>query len=260
MRVRRRPRLTNRRLQRFRRRYHSLSSVHVASRPCRNDRDMLDHGGLGGCLGRRGHRTGGLRLRSHLDRSLLCGGIDGRGRSSFGSHDRLRHGRLSRHSCRRLDDRRRRGRRRRNRPRRQEGQWVEVALRIARRADAEIDIRLRMVRDSARSDGSDDSCLADGHPAGHGDRAEVDECCRIRERCLDRDRLAARGNGAGKRDDSLRGCEHWTPVGSSEIEAAVLARVVRMGVVERERPQDRAVDRPGPRLRARHGQRERADE
>jgi hypothetical protein len=255
MHLRPRPRLRSRRLHRLMRRCHSLSSSHVARGLCPDDSDGFDRR-----FGCRDYVRGGLRLRSHLSRSLLLGDVAGRGRSGFGSRDRLRGGRRSVRGRRRLGDRRRLGRRGRNRARRQQVQRVDVALRIARRADAEIDVGLRMVCDTARSDGSDNSCLADGRAAAHSDRAEVDERRRVPERRLDRHRLAARRNGAGKRDDSLHGCEHGTPAGSSEIEAAMLAGAVRMGAVERERPQDRAVDRPGPRLGTRHRQRERADE
>jgi hypothetical protein len=256
MHLRPRPRLRSRRLDRLTGRCNTLSSVHMADRLCLDQRGGLDQGGVG----RRGYRRSGLRLCSHLDRSLLRGGLDGRGCGRFGSRDRRRRGRRSVHRRRRLDDRRRRGRRPRNRARGQEGQWVDVALRIARRTDAEVDVGLGMVDDPARPDRPDNSRLTDGRAAGHSDRAEVDERRRVPERRLDRDRFAASRNGAGKRDDSLRGCEHGTPAGSSEIEAAVLAGVVRMSAVERERPQDRAVDRPGPRLGTRHGQRERADQ
>jgi|tagenome__1003787_1003787.scaffolds.fasta_scaffold20964453_2 hypothetical protein len=197
-----------------------------------------------------GDRGESRRLGSRLcERCGLRRGL----RRDFGAHGR--------------DDRRRRnGLRRRLRlcgrsrdgTRRQEREGVDVALLLARDAQPEVHERRVEVDDSTRPDGSDDSTFADPGAAYDLDRAQVHERRRVAGRRLDRDRLAAGRHGACEAHDPVGGRAHVRAGGSTEIQAAMLAGRVRMRAVERERPEHRAVDRPGPRLRRRHRQYERA--
>jgi len=79
-------------------------------------------------------------------------------------------------------------------------------------------------------------------------------------RRLDRERLAARRNGAGICDDARRRREHERALVGADGDAAPLARVVRMRAVERERLEDRTVHRPGPRPRHGHEQEQQESE
>jgi hypothetical protein len=198
--------------------------------------------------------------------------------SSRPSHDerlRRRRGRLSRrraarrhgrgrqryrHGCRRRRcdcgrrqrfGLRRGGGRRRDGPWRQERQRIDVALLLRRRAQTEVDVRLRMIRHAARPDGADDGALCDRSPALDGDRAEVHERRRVTERCLDRDRLAAGRHGSGECHDALSGREHVRPGRRAEVDTAVLPARIRMGTIEREGTKDGPVDGPRPCLRRR---------
>jgi hypothetical protein len=117
-----------------------------------------------------------------------------------------------------------------------------------------------VVDDSARADAAHDRGLADDRATLHTDRAEMDERDRVAERRLDGDRLPAVRHGAGERHHSLRGREHRRAGFRSDVEPAVLPGSVRVRSIEGERPQDRAVDRPGPRLCCRDGQSEETDD
>src|SRR5678809_1518721 len=69
---------------------------------------------------------------------------------------------------------RRRGRRRR-RPLREERERIEVAVLVARKADAEMDIRLVDLRRTARADASDDRSLLHACTAAYLERSEMRE-------------------------------------------------------------------------------------
>jgi hypothetical protein len=130
--------------------------------------------------------------------------------------------------------------------RRQQGQRIDVALRIARRARAEIDVGLRQVDHAARPDGPDDRAFRHERPAHDPDRPEVDERGCVAGRRLDRHRLAPVRHRASERDHSaLRGV-YWAAARSAQIDAAMLAARVRVRVVEHKRPQHRTVDGPRP--------------
>jgi hypothetical protein len=183
-----------------------------------------------------------------LDTALGCSRLSGRRRRR---NDGLSRGRRL---CGHFRSGRPR-RRRRYRRRRQEPQWIDVALWIAGRADPEVDVRLG---GTLRAGRADDGALAHDSPALHADRAEMQQGCRVTERRLDRDRLAAGRHGAGKRHDAFRGSEHRLAGRRSDVDAPVLARRVGRVVIEDERSQDRAVDRPRPGPSCGHGQRESA--
>lgn len=173
-----------------------------------------------------------LRLGADLDNRLRC-----RSRGRPGARDRLRRSL----DCRLL---RRCGH---DIPRRKQRQRIDVALRIARRTNAEVHVRLTVASSARHRDSvSLTHCLT----ASHLDRAEVKQGCRVAVRRPDRDRLAAARNGADKRDSAVGRRKHRSPGRSSEIDAAMLPRLVRRRVVEVERPEHRAVNRPGPRARS----------
>jgi hypothetical protein len=195
--------------------------------------------GRGGRIGRRRRRRRRCG-RSDRARSRLNGrrGLGDRGRRSWlrgadalGSRNR---------DC--VDARRRR---RRN-TRRQQGQRIDVPLRIARHARAEVDVGLRQVDHAARPDRPDDRAFSHERPAHHCDRPEVDERGGVAERRLDRQRLTPGRHRSRERNDSLRRGEHRAAARSAEIDAAMLAARIRVRVVERKRPQHRTVDGPGP--------------
>jgi hypothetical protein len=139
--------------------------------------------------------------------------------------------------------------------RRQQGQRIDIPLRIARRARAEVDVRLRQIDHAARPDRPDDRAFRHDRTAHHRDRPEVHERGGVAERRLDRHRLAAGRHRPCERDHSLRRGAHRAAARSAEIDAAMLAACVGMRVVEHKRPQHRTVD--GPRPSAGIGDRER---
>jgi hypothetical protein len=149
-------------------------------------------------------------------------------------------------------------RRRRRRARRQQRQRVDVSLRIVCRARPEVHVGLRGLDDAAGPDRPDDRALSDERPAPYSDRPEVDERRGVAERRLDRHGLAARRHRPCERDDSVGRGEHRATARSAEIDTAMLAGGVRVRVVERKRPQDRAVDRPRPGAGIGDGKRTRA--
>jgi hypothetical protein len=136
-------------------------------------------------------------------------------------------------------------------PGRQERQRVDIALVVSGRTHAEVHEWLRRSHDSARTNRADHRALAYLRSSRHADRAEMYERHRVAERCLDRDGPPSGRNRPGKRDDTACRCEHIRSRRCSEVDTAMLTRRVRVGMVERERPQDRPVDRPRPRLRRR---------
>jgi hypothetical protein len=140
--------------------------------------------------------------------------------------------------------RRRTGRRRR-RPRREEEQRVDVALLVGGDADPEIDVWLGKLRDAARTDGPDRRPLCEICAAHDTDRAEVDERDRVSGRCLNRHCLATGWNGSREGHCAGGRCDDRRADRRADVDAAMLAGRVRVAP-ERERPQDRAVDRPRP--------------
>jgi hypothetical protein len=97
---------------------------------------------------------------------------------------------------------------RRRDARRQQGQRIDVALRIARHARPEIHVRLRQLDRAARPDTTHNRRFSHERAARHADRAEVDERGRVSKRRLDRNRLSAGWHRPGKGHHALRGGEH----------------------------------------------------
>ncbi len=145
-------------------------------------------------------------------------------------------------------------------PRRQQPQRVDVALLVARRTDAEVHIRLCVFGDAARTDAADDRAFADARAPRDRDRPEMQERSGVAERCLDGNCLAAGRHRARERHHPFDRRQHLCARLGAEVDAAMLARRVRMCSVERKRAQYRTVDRPGPRLCRRNWQRQRADD
>jgi hypothetical protein len=208
-----------------------------------------DHGLDGGLL-RLGDRCGGLGGSSYFRRGLgsRCGRRDRRRRG--GRLDGRRTGR------RRLEHRRpgvlvRRllGLRRRAGTRRQQVQRIDVTLVVGCHAHPEVHVRLGVVDHPARTDAADDRGLTDERAAFHADRAKMHERGRVAEGRLDGDRLATVRDRAGERHDPFSRREHRCTGFGADIETAVLPGSVRVCPIEGERTQDRAADRPGPRLR-----------
>jgi hypothetical protein len=206
-------------------------------------------GRLDGLRGLR--RLGDRRRRRKVGRRSLGfrGGRRRRGRRDVGrGRDNGRDGRLGLRR-RRVDQG----------SRRQEPERIDIALVLARDAQAEVDVRLGEIDHAARPDGADDGALGHARPALDVDRAEVHQRRRVPERGLDRDGLPAGWHRAGECHDSLGGREHVGPTRSAEVDAAMLPGGVRVRTVEREGTQHGPVDGPGPRLRRRCGQNERTE-
>ena len=122
------------------------------------------------------------------------------------------------------------------RSRRQQRQGIDIALRITRHPNTEVDERFRPLDHTARADGSNDRSFGDERTARHGDRTEMNERHGVAERNLDRHGPAPGRDRPGKRHDTRRRREDRRAARRREIDAAVLAAGVRMGAIERERP------------------------
>jgi hypothetical protein len=189
---------------------------------------------------------GVLGLERHLGGRRRGGDEAGRRGSRL---DRGR--RCSRCSRRRLNDGRRRGLRLRSGSlgawhRRQERQRVDVALILVCETKAEIDEGLGQVGDAARADRPDDRGLRHMRAVLDADRAEVKERRGVAGRSFDRNGLAAARHGACEGHDALGRGADVRARGCTEVDSAVLSRCIRVRAVERERPKNLAVDRPGP--------------
>ena len=228
--------------------------------------------GAGG--GRRGHRRhvgrgrrrgGGGRRSGRLGRLLRCGRSDGRrggGRRWRRGGRRRSCGRRGRRGNGRRDRRgggrgRRLGRGRRRGARRKQPEWVDVALRLARTPDPEMDARHGVLRRPARAHRPDRRSLGDGDTLRDDDRPEMDERDGVAVLRLDRDPTTVRGEGSGERHDPGRGRADGRAVGAADVDAAVLAGCVGIRP-QTERSQDRPVGGPRPRRsrRAEHEARE----
>jgi hypothetical protein len=223
----------------------------------------LGRGGRRGLDGRRGgrHAGSGGRLRSHRRcgsrrrrdggrrrdrrrRGHGCGGRRSRGRRRSGGG--RRHGRRCRNGCgcgRWRDGNRRRDRRAEHG---QEPQRIEVALLVGGRPDPEMDVGAVDLRCPARADRADDRAFRHRRVAGDGDRAEMREGHREAIRRLDGHRRAARRHVPREADDARGRGAHRSTRGSGDVDAAVLARGVRMRVIEGEALHHRPVDGPRP--------------
>ena len=91
---------------------------------------------------------------------------------------------------------------------REQAQWVEVAVRLGRHPDSEVNVRLGMLDVSARADGADALALLDrgADPDAHG--SEMDEGDRVAVLGADRHAEPRTRQRAGERDHAARGCAH----------------------------------------------------
>jgi hypothetical protein len=146
-----------------------------------------------------------LRRRCGLRRSRRGRSVGGRRRRGLGSRSR---GRL--------------GLRGLGRPRRQEAERVEIAVRVRREANAEMDVRRRGFWLSARPNRPDDRAFRNPRAARYSDRPQLDERDRVPLRRLDRHAFATRRHRSGKADRPTRGGAHRRSQGRSNVDAAVL--------------------------------------
>jgi hypothetical protein len=148
----------------------------------------------------------GLRRRLVLRRSRLSGrSVRDRRRRRLGHRDKSRLGLRS--LCR---------------PGRQQAQRVEVAVRVRREANPEMDVRPGDSRLPARPDRPDDPAFRNGRPARHADRSQLDERDRVPVRRLNRHAFATRRHRPGKADRPTRGRSHRRSQGRADVDAAVL--------------------------------------
>jgi hypothetical protein len=153
---------------------------------------------------------------------------------------------------RRLDTRRlRSGRRRRLRrhPGRQQAERIDVAVRVARHAHAEKDVRHERDGVRALADGADNGTLRDEGSAHDARGPELEQRDRVRAG-LDRDYPPPARDRADERDGAAGRRAHVLAHGGADVDAAMLAAGVRVRA-EGEGPEDRPVDRPRPGARGR---------
>ena len=199
------------------------------------------------CSGRRRHRARG---RVGSDVGLGCCVV---------CHRRLR-GRDRRRSLFGLGSRSRCRPRRRRASWRQEPERVDVALLVARYAHPQMDIRLRNLRVSSRTDGADDGTLRDRRPFRDDGRAEMRERDDVPVGRRDRHDQAARGHRPDERDATLGSRANLRAPRAADVDPAVLAGGVWIRA-DSERSQHLAVCGPRPRTGARgHEQPDRADD
>jgi len=215
---------------------------------------------------RRGNDLGRSRLR-------LFGRRVGRARLRRRRRSRRRIGRPCRSGLRRRRRRsrarhdrrgRRRGRRRRRRSgcgcgvgsgrgraRREVRERVDVALLLCGDADAEVHVRAGDLRLAGRSDRADLLALSDRSALRDRQRPEMRQrdCEPVRR--LDREAEPRRRNRARERDGPGRRCAHGPAGRSADVDAAMLARGVRVRRIEDEGLEHRAIGRPGPCVRCR---------
>jgi hypothetical protein len=172
---------------------------------------------------RRGRRLGLGRRRGFPDGSAACA--------------RLRHGLLAL-------------RRTARRGLRQKPERVEIAVRVRRDTDAEMEVGAVDLRRPARPDRADSVSLRDRGSLGHRDRAEVRQRHGVAVCRLDRDRLAAVRHRSGEADRPGRRSDH--PLARrvrADVDPAMLAGCVRMRLVVGKRLQHRPLHRPCPGVR-----------
>ncbi len=130
----------------------------------------------------------------------------------------------------------RRGRRRRA-LHGQEGERIDVALRIVRAAHAEIDVGHGQLGLAAGADRADHLALRDGVAASDRVGPEVHERDRVAVRRRDRQRLAADRHGSGEGDRAGDRRLHPGTARRADVDSAVLSGGVRVLPVEREERQ-----------------------
>ncbi len=195
-----------------------------------------------GLVHRDRNRSGRGRPRLLDDNRSRSRRRDGHDYSVGAGRRRPRIGRL-RHRLRR--DRRRR---RRCSLRWKQSEGINVALRIARSPNSEVDVGVDAFRVAAGPDRPHDRPLGDNLAAADEERSEVHEGDRVAVGSLDGHRLAAVRNRAGERNAAAGRRGDRRAGGRADVDASVLP--ARIGVVaEHEWPQHRPFDGPRPCLR-----------
>jgi hypothetical protein len=128
----------------------------------------------------------------------------------------------------------------------QEGERIEVTLRLGRRADAEVHERLRHFGLPRRTDRRDAFALSDRRPLGSRDRAQVRQRDRQPVGRRDRETLARDRHRARERHGAGRRRDNGGALIGADVDASVLPGGVRVCRVEHEHLQHRTVHRPGP--------------
>ena len=108
-----------------------------------------------------------------------------------------------------------------------------------------MDVRHGGDRVLALADLADDAAFSDRAAARDGDRPELEQRHGVAVGRLDRQRAAAGRNGADERDDAGGGRPHGVAGSGADVDSTMLARCVLVRC-ERERAQERPVNRPGP--------------
>jgi hypothetical protein len=233
---------------------------------------LLDHGGVPfgigrrcpfrrspGCCrncARRRHRRRGSGHRRGLNdgrrrRLRRCRRRRGR-RRHVDRRRSLRRWSRGRRDGGRLDGRRCRSRRRLrwSRARRQQRQRVDVTMLVGRDPDPEVDVRRFRDAIAALADRAEGVAFADLCPLLDRCRLELQQRDRVPVAGSNRHRATAVRNAPDERDRPCRRRAHVAADVGGDVDPAVLA--ARVGIVaERERAQQRTVDRPAPSERSR---------
>ena len=194
-------------------------------------------GGRGGARGLPGWRrtegrlwlgdrpVGCTRHRTRCTRGHVIRGQRDRGRRRGG------HGRERR---RRLWIRSRGRRHRRWSQGRQERLWVEIALGIRGQADAELDVRHRILRNAARPDDGNLLPFCDDVASSDESCTEVQQGHRVAVGHLDRHREAVRRDPPDERDRATDGSDDRVAEHTLDVDSSVLARRERSVLREQE--------------------------
>lgn len=165
------------------------------------------------------------------------------------------------HGCRRCRLRRRLrrpGLRLPRGPRREQRERIQVAVRIGRQADTEMDIWLSPLGLAARPDGAHDIALFNRRSGAHTDRAEVDERDGVAVGGANRQTEPLVRQLARERDDAQSRRPDVAGHRRRHVDPTVLAAGIRVVLCD-ERAQHGAVHGPGP-ARRRWAQDEREQE
>jgi hypothetical protein len=235
-----------------------------------DDQRLLDCGGAPLGIGRDRAFRGSGRCRNcpcrrHRRGSGHRSGLNDRRRGRLGrcrrSRRRRRH--VDRRRCVRRWSRRRRnsgrlnGRRRRSgrrlrwsRARRQQRQRVDVSMLLGRDPDPEVNVGRCRNAVAALADRAEGVAFADLCTLLDQRRLELQQRDRVPVAGSDRHRATAVRNAPNERDRPRRRGAHVAADVGGDVDPAVLA--ARVGIVaERERAQQRTVDRPAPSERSR---------
>jgi hypothetical protein len=130
-------------------------------------------------------------------------------------------------------------------PRREQGQRIEIAVRLRGQANAEMDVRLVVLGLPVRPDGADDVALPQRRADTHADRTQVQKRDRVAVLGADRHR-APRGRNRSSEADHT-GCRRANlgTIGGADVHAPMLTAEVRV-VLSRECTKNGSIHRPAP--------------